>query len=545
MLPFIILAPAFALARLPQKYKCSATLTVPYADNTQHMRIVYDLVGHRELVTFYNAEGAPIDGTYINPDVYYNARTERDHLVCYEGDPPSNYAPRGLAGHPLLNLLPELTYDWLDKGLDVVKGREAHHYYFVGLEGEDSSQSTYNAYRAYQYDFWCYDEGGYCIPVRWTMRSISAFGSHFDLYNLDYNDFSTVLSDDDFVLPPACLDPVRGEEKQTITINRLLLLLSSMSTYTETMLQTTDAIPEGRMSTYLMNRRLVDAINANPNYTFTASINCLSTYTFNELKALKTGFIPRHSRIGTDAFSDFSPFTHTTEELPRALDWRVRGVLSMVKDQVACGSCWAFGAIGTIEALINIHRLADGDHHSAPLLRLSEQAIVDCFWGEDSYGCDGGDTISAFRWLSTQNYGRLALEDEYPYLGQDDICRDALFDNRTEYRVTGYIPVESGSVNSLKAALMEGPVAIAIGVAESLMFYTGGVYNDPACPSAFDELAHAVICVGWGTDALYGDYWIVRNSWSPRWGMDGYVYIAMKDNICGVLTDPCKVTVEK
>lgn len=543
MLPLILLAYAFALVRLPQQYKCSATLTVPYADNTQHLRIVYDLVNHKEFVTFYNADGVLIDGTYIEPDVYYNARTERDHLVCYEGDPPSNYAPGSLSGHPLLNLLPDLTYDWIDKGMDLVKGREAHHYYFVDLEGEDSSQSTYNAHRAYQYDFWCYEQDEHCIPVRWTMRSISAFGSHFDLYNIDYTNFSTMLSDDDFLLPSACLDPLRGEMSHPITINRVLLLLNSMSAYTKAL--SSNVVAEDRMDTYLSNRHLVDTINANPDYTFTASLNHLSTYTFKELMTLKTGFVPSHPRTGPDAFPDLKPFTHTTEVLPRSLDWRVRGVLGMVKDQVACGSCWAFGAIGTIEARLNIFRLTYEDPHSAPLLRFSEQAIVDCFWGEDSYGCDGGDTISAFKWLSTQNHGRLALEDEYPYLGQDDICRDALFDNSTEYRVAGYRPVEKDSINSLKAALMSGPVAIAIGVAESLMFYTGGVYNDPACPSAFEELAHAVICVGWGTDALYGDYWIVRNSWSPRWGMDGYVYIAMKDNICGVLTDPCIVVVGK
>ena len=32
-------------------------------------------------------------------------------------------------------------------------------------------------------------------------------------------------------------------------------------------------------------------------------------------------------------------------------------------------------------------------------------------------------------------------------------------------------------------------------------------------------------------------YWIVRNQWSAYWGMNGYAYVAMGDNTCGLLND--------
>jgi len=89
----------------------------------------------------------------------------------------------------------------------------------------------------------------------------------------------------------------------------------------------------------------------------------------------------------------------------------------------------------------------------------------------------------------------------------------------------------------MKMALRDGPVAVAVAVSEAFTFYSGGVLNDPLCGSAYEDLGHAVLLVGWGTDDEYGEYWIIRNSWSNVWGMDGYIYIQIKDNICGVTTD--------
>lgn len=71
--------------------------------------------------------------------------------------------------------------------------------------------------------------------------------------------------------------------------------------------------------------------------------------------------------------------------------------------------------------------------------------------------------------------------------------------------------------------------------ADNMVFqgYHSGVLDSPSCGTKLD---HAVAAVGWGTDSVKGDYWIVRNSWGAAWGDQGYIKIAIVDGkgICGV-----------
>ena len=60
------------------------------------------------------------------------------------------------------------------------------------------------------------------------------------------------------------------------------------------------------------------------------------------------------------------------------------------------------------------------------------------------------------------------------------------------------------------------PVSVAIEADQkAFQLYMGGVFSDDACGT---DLDHGVLVVGYGVDAIEGEYYIVKNSWGPEWG---------------------------
>jgi len=81
---------------------------------------------------------------------------------------------------------------------------------------------------------------------------------------------------------------------------------------------------------------------------------------------------------------------------------------------------------------------------------------------------------------------------------------------------------------------MKGPVSVAI-EADSFVFqfYTGGVITGLYCGQAVN---HGVLAVGYGVENGL-EYFLVKNSWGPDWGEQGYVKIGTSDeNVCGILS---------
>lgn len=109
----------------------------------------------------------------------------------------------------------------------------------------------------------------------------------------------------------------------------------------------------------------------------------------------------------------------------------------------------------------------------------------------------------------------IELEKDYPYKAQTQTCKYTA--SKKAASVTGYVNIAVGNETALVAAVAsQGPISVAIdGSRRSLQLYSKGVYNDPSCST---QLNHAVTVVGYDTDPVGGDYYIVKNSWGTGWG---------------------------
>eukprot|EP01132_Coremiostelium_polycephalum_P005735 gene5735-7132_t len=216
--------------------------------------------------------------------------------------------------------------------------------------------------------------------------------------------------------------------------------------------------------------------------------------------------------------------------LPESIDYREKGVVTPVKNQGQCGSCWSFSSTGNVEGQWAI---ATGN-----LVSLSEQNLVDCshdcmpFEGEIgcNEGCNGGLMPLAFDWIIKN--GGIDSEKSYPYKARNGQC--AFKPQNIAAKLTNHtmIPKNETQIKAYLNAI--GPLAIAVD-AKSWPFYSGGIF-DRACG---ENLSHAVLLVGYSTDKATGkQYYIIKNSWGS-WGEKGYIRVPVGVNKCGVSNFVC------
>jgi len=246
--------------------------------------------------------------------------------------------------------------------------------------------------------------------------------------------------------------------------------------------------------------------------TYTAGVNQFSDWTMDEWRASLTAKAPER-KAGEGVTSKVAASS--------AHDWRDSNIVTAVKNQGHCGSCWSFAVTGAVEGA---WAKAHGD-----LWSLSEQELIDCGRG----GCDGGWTSAAYDTIMAQ--GGIATETSYPYEARDGTCR---YDsNDAVASVRGYEVVSSYyNEDNMKNVLYDtSPLTVLIDASpDSFKRYSGGIYNDPYCPTY--SINHAVLAVGY--DVSSNDdgskYWIVKNSWDTTWGEYGYVRMAYGVNQCNI-----------
>jgi C1A family cysteine protease len=213
--------------------------------------------------------------------------------------------------------------------------------------------------------------------------------------------------------------------------------------------------------------------------------------------------------------------------VPDSVDWREKGAVTPVKNQGKCGSCWSFSATGAMEGAWSIK--------TGNLVSLSEQELLDCSRPYGNQACNGGVMEEAFTFAIDHG---MCSEASDPYRAIGGQCGDC----KPIVRMSSCMDVEPGNQLALQAAVASGPVSVAIEADQDIFhLYGGGVITDASCGKALD---HGVLAVGYGRDEVLGlDYWLIKNSWGPDWGENGYVRIGRSNStqdpgVCGVAMQP-------
>ncbi len=260
------------------------------------------------------------------------------------------------------------------------------------------------------------------------------------------------------------------------------------------------------------HRAFVRVTRKNAVKSYRSALNKFSDLSKDEFKAKHTGL-----KFNKKAYLDYEN-SLLTKTPSNDVDWRTKtGVVTPIKDQGQCGSCWAFSATGALEGLAQI---SGGKSYS-----FSEQQLVDCSTKYGNDGCDGGLMNYAFQYVKDNG---ITTEDQYPYKAVDQSCKS----KTGVYKVKGFKNVPAKSSPALASACDTQPVSVAI-EADEIMDYDSGIFDDRSCG---DQLDHGVLLVGYTAT-----YWTVKNSWGTGWGEDGYIRFSRsaipdkKGGICGIL----------
>jgi len=295
-------------------------------------------------------------------------------------------------------------------------------------------------------------------------------------------------------------------------------------------LNSQDAI--NRYKVFKMNLKLIKAHNSNTLNSWKLGLNQFSDLTEEEFtqKYLMTSTI-NNSRLGLSEvpingfINKVHYYNQEKDMLYKPIDWS--SFCPVVRDQGACGSCYAFAMIGAIECNYNI-KMNNGN-----FVNLSRQQIIEC--DPFNNGCRGGDPEDVSVYAVSQG---LFTEAEYSYKptyepncqydtliktqnlkpqryldGIETLCYDDGWTKRTcQY------------TSSMYRLIQRGPFTSSID-SKILKNYSSGIINTDSCI----RVNHVVIVIGLGNDPVLGNYWIVRNTYGESWGEKGHFRIVAND----------------
>jgi C1A family cysteine protease len=238
------------------------------------------------------------------------------------------------------------------------------------------------------------------------------------------------------------------------------------------------------------------------------------------------------------------------------------GMIGGIFDQERCGSCWSFCATSCLTDRIRIKsggsKLQNGDFISPSQLA----ACMKC--GTDNVCpkvCEGNYLDDVFQYLVDNGAVAQSSVDKYTKHGTEYMCMDykafgvTPYKAKSKYRVNILPPGQLNTPENL--ALNENAIMQEIfehgtigGILQifvppdkrNFYLHQKGVYGYgwKEMPKETDGY-HAINIIGWGEDVIDDKvvkFWIIRNSWSEKWGSSGFAKILRGVNF-GMIEADC------
>lgn len=512
----------------PESYSLSYVFSLPYTKTIQEEAISYDVSFYKRT---HRKHGSQVLMETMNgTNILLMDRTQQYEVVPRLQKQTCTVSG---VGDETLDALPDIS-GWEYIGSLYFRGSDAHLFQYEAQFEE----------KKIQYKFYVSREGQ--APLRLHAIGTELFsGAHLDEWVMDYTSYDpTPPHKHVFSVPDVCEEVSRRQTSVAMRWHGLLPRITYagghsgydafLAQYGSRRHASLDEYKK-RSLIFERNKNMIDSHNNNPSKTYTMALNRFADFSREEFMAV---MLPRHGQRRTnDIINDKHEIPYESladvSSIPSSVDWRGSPVGGIVKDQANCGSCWAFGAVGTLESAWNkVHGTSE---------KFSEQQVMDCSWGyvegneAAASACNGGDAYAGIGALI--DAGGIASSSDYNYLGQGNYCMEKTIDKVATAK--GYSRVPQYNDDALREAVYSrGALAISIDASQdSFTFYSEGVYNEPACMWRPDDLDHSVLLVGYGTDPVGGDYYIIKNSWSEHWGDKGYVKISRNNHACGASTD--------
>lgn len=482
-----------AMFSWPSSYTIRGTWNVPYTNLSNPMTIVHE-PGRQYTNQLNGLE--QIWNTEKEEHIHRKIVGAGDKMICYGYNKgPSDWDIE------LTQFLPDPAGYVAQEGTYNYRGKACNLY----IKSEDDGKvQTWKMYTDV--------ETGY--PVAYVMQAVSIFSSHYDVYVLNIEEFIPEALPGVWNFPSICDDA--KIEDDPYPGNQFNLFFPGKNSKP---LSTQKGIKTHRFS----------HMDSKDWYKTIIGARKLK----NSLKKPQVEDIclPREKTAELLKFDLPRNISHT------GFSWRDSKytIVGKPRDQVACGSCWAFGTAEVLESQFAMH--------TKKFREISTNQVMDCTWEGDNHGCQGGEVNWALSAMKNKSLG-ISYEQDYPYIGASGLCEA----NLDEEQIAGYVDqcyhIPRTTEEVKKALFKFGPLAIGINVIESMSFYQSGVVDDQTCTGSEDDLVHAVLLTGWkvidGKEA-----WEVKNSWSTYWGDEGYIYIQSENQEwnCGVTTDAVAVTV--